>query len=136
MKPLFVLLFTFSMVAVQAGELKSFDEILHNVEKGKKIRAVINFDECSPTPPVANIRIFTAPVAIMMRKDYLQFSNSPLTTNNPKFSGEAVIENCTYKIMNTNEVKIVSRTLKLPDYKVVSEMTSVCPLSSGIKFFN
>ena len=124
------------MAPTFAGELKSFNEIYNSIQAGNNIRMIINFDLCSPIPPIANIHVYTAPTAIMMRKNYLQFSNSPLTTNNPHFPKKPVLENSTYKMTDNNEVNIVTRVITLPDYAVVNEVNSVCQLGTAVKIFN
>ncbi len=136
MKKLLCILLAGAMSATYAIELKSFNEIYNSIQAGKNIRMVINFDHCSPIPPIANIHVYTAPTAIMMRKNYLQFANSPLTTNNPQFPKIPVLENCTYKIADNNEVNIVTRVITLPDYAIANEVSSVCQLGKAVKVFN
>ena len=119
-----------------ADELKSFHEIYNSLQAGKNIKLLINFDHCTPTPPVSNIQVYTTPTAVMMRKNYLQFSNTPLTTNNPMFPKTPILENCTYKITDNNQITITTRVIKLPDYAVMNETTSVCSLGTSVKVYN
>lgn len=119
-----------------ANELKSFSEIYNSIQAGKNIRMIINFDSCSPKLPIANINVYTAPTAILMRKNYLQFANSPLTTNNPKFPQKPVLENVTYKITDNNEVSIITKVIMLPDYTIANETSSICTLGTAVKVFN
>ena len=136
MKKLLLILLASSVTSVYASELKSFDEIYNSLQEGNNIRMVINFDKCSPPPHVDNMLIYTTPTAVMMRKDYLQFANSPLTTNNPDYPKQPILQNVTYKMTNANEMTIVTRMFKLPDYNLVYEANSVCELGTGVRIFN
>ncbi|MFN8769331.1 MAG: VirK family protein [Neisseriaceae bacterium] len=66
-------------------ELDSFKDISDSIKDGKNIKLVINLDSCTPTPPVSNLVVYTEARAIMLQPKYLQFANTPLTTNNPNF---------------------------------------------------
>jgi len=136
MKKILLMLLICGMNSIYAHELKSFGDIYKSIQAGKNIRMIINFDNCSPKPPVANILVYTAPTAIMVRKNYLQFSNSPLTTNNPHYLKIPVLENCTYKISENNEVNIVTRVITLPAYAINEEMSSICKLGVAVRVFN
>jgi len=136
MKKLLGILCVFCITPVFAHQLKSFTEIYKSIKSGHNIRMVIDFDECVPRPKIANVIVYTAPTAVMMRKEYLQFANSPLTTNNPQFPKKPVLENCTYKITDNNEVNVMIRLIALPDYSVVSESNLTCSLGGAVKVFN
>jgi len=136
LRKLLAIMFACSITSLHANELKSFGEIYNSLRDGKNISMIINFDNCNPKPPVANIVVYTTPTAVMLRKTYLQFSNSPLTTNNPSFPQKPVLENVTYKINNTDNVDIVVRIITLPDYTIVKETNSACPLNTAIRVFN
>lgn len=134
-KVLFILC-GFAMTPAHAGVLRSFNEIYKSIQSGNNIRMVINFDNCKPKPPISNLSIFTEAHSVLLRNSYLQFANSPLTTNNPGYPGKPVLENCTYRISDNNELSIVTRIITLPTYSVVAEITSICPLDSAVTVFN
>ena len=119
-----------------AKELHSFRDVYDSLSKGKNIKLVINFDECDPKPPVTNILVYTKPTAVMLRQNYLQFSNSPITTNNPMYPGKAILENSTYKLTNDDKLNVVVKTITLPDYIVMNQLTSICPLNTAVKIYN
>lgn len=120
--------------SANAGELKTFPEVYNSLQAGKNIKLVLNFAQCNP--PISDIQVFTKPTAVMMRKTYLQFANTPLTTNNPMFPNKPVLENCTYKLTDEDKITITTRIIKLPDYSVLDEHVSTCGLGSGVRIYN
>jgi hypothetical protein len=126
------------LVSVQSfsKELQSFSNIYDSVISGKNIKLVINFDACDPKPSVSNIFVYTKPTAMMLRQSYLQFSNSPVTTNNPAYPEKPILENVTYKLTNAGKLHVIVKLITLPDYIVVSQSSSVCPLNSAVKVYN
>ncbi|MFT4059459.1 MAG: VirK family protein [Legionella sp.] len=119
-----------------AKELQSFSDIYNSVSSGKNIKLVINFDACDPKPPVGNILVYTKPTAVMLRQNYLQFSNSPITTNNPAYPEKPILENVTYRLTNDDKLHVVVKLITLPDYIVASQSSSVCLLNTAIKVYN
>lgn len=119
-----------------AKELQSFSEMYDSVSSGKNIKLVINFDACEPKSSGSNILVYTTPKAMMIRPSYLQFANSPITTNNPAYPEKPIIENVTYKLTNADKLHVVIKLITLPDYKVINHSSSVCPLHTAVKVYN
>ena len=126
------------LVSVQpfAKELQSFSDVYNSVSSGENIKLIINFDACDPKPPVGNIFVSTKPTAVMLRQSYLQFSNSPITTNNPAYPERPILENVTYKLTNADKLQVVIKLITLPDYIVVNQSSLVCPLNTAVKVYN
>ena len=119
-----------------ATTLNSFNEIYQNVSNGKNIKLVINFDACDPKPSVSNVQVYLKPTAIMLRESYLQFSNSPLTTNNPAYPNKPILENVTYKLMDDNQLYVTVKSISLPDYTVINQSSSACALNTAVRVYN
>jgi hypothetical protein len=136
MKKRLALLLIVASVPSYAKELPSFSDIYDNISSGKNIKLVINFDACEPKLPVGSIFVDTKPTAVMLRQNYLQFSNSPLTTNNPAYPEKPILENVTYKLTNDDKLHVVVKFITLPDYTIVSQSSSVCALNTAVKVYN
>lgn len=119
-----------------AEELKSFRDIYDRVSHGKNIKLVINFDACDPKPTIGNIFVYTKPSAVMLRQNYLRFSNSSITTNNPAYPEKAILESVTYKLTNADKLYVVVKSIALPEYTIVSQSSSVCTLDTAVKIYN
>jgi hypothetical protein len=126
------------LISVQSfsKELQSFSDVYDSLSSGKNIKLVINFDACDPKLPVGNIFVYTKPTAVMLRQSYLQFSDSPITTNNPSYPEKPILENVTYKLTNADTLHVVVKFITLPDYIIVNQLNSVCPLNTAVKVYN
>lgn len=136
MKKLLITLLMLLPIQSFAKELQSFREIYDSISNGKNIKLVIDFDACDPKPPVTHIQVFTKPAAVMLRQSYLQFANSPITRNDPAYPKKPVMRNVTYKLTNDGKLNIMTTLMTLPDYTVVKETSSVCPLNLAVKVYN
>ena len=136
LKKLIVLLLLLPFTSTYAKELTSFNAIYDSLSNGRNIKLVIHFDACDPKPPVSNVAVYTTPRAVMLRKNYVTFSNSPLTTNNPAYPNKPILENITYKITNDENLKVVMKTFTLPDYNLVNETSMNCPLKTAVRVYN
>jgi hypothetical protein len=136
MKKTWIVLLMLVSVQSFASELRSFNDIYDSVSQGKNIKFVINFDACDPKPSVDNIMVYTKPTAVMLRQNYLQFSNSPITTTNPAYLGKPILENTTYKLTNDGTLRVVVKWMTLPEYVLVNQSNSNCPLNTAVKVYN
>lgn len=132
MKRWLFMVLLFVLDPVYAEELKSFQEIYDSVKQGKNIKFVINFENCIMKSPISNLTIFISPRAIMLRQNYLKFSHSPMTLNNPNFPDQPIIENVSYKL-TSESLNMTIKFLSLPNYTVVGETNAVCPLNKSVK---
>lgn len=136
MNKMLALLLILVSVESSAKELQSFSDIYDSVISGKNIKLVINFDACDPKPTFGKISVYIKPTAVMLHQSYLQFSNSPLTTNNPAYPEKPILENVTYKLTNADMLHVVVKSITLPDYIVVSQSSAVCSLNTAVKVYN
>ncbi len=131
---LFILLWCV-MALGYSKELNSFQEIYDSVEEGNKIKFIIHLDACVMKTPVSTLTAFISPRAILLRQTYLTFSHSPMTTRNPNFMDQPIIENVTYKLTHES-LHMTIKFLSLPNYNVVGETRAVCPLSKAVRVFS
>lgn len=136
MNKMLVMLLIVLSVPSFAKELPSFNAIYDSISHGKPIQLVIHFDACDPKPPIDNIVVYTQPTAVMLRQHYLQFSNSPMTTNHPAYPDKPILENVTYRLTNADTLHVMVKLITLPDYQVVSQSNSICPLRMAVKVYN
>ena len=102
------------VVSLLGTELTTFEEITASLKRGEDVRVVIDFDDCSMQPSKSSLSVYTQAQAVMLRPNYLQFANTPLTTNHPAFPKTPVLENTTYKISDNGEVSITIRLITCP----------------------
>jgi hypothetical protein len=136
MSKMLAMLLIFSSTQLFANELHSFSDIYESLSNGNNIKLVINFDACDPRPPVNSVLVYTKPSTVLLRQSYLQFSNSPMTTNNPAYPEKPILENVTYKLTNADMLHVIVKLITLPDYNIVSKSSSVCALNTAVKVFN
>ena len=116
-------------------ELSTFKEVCSHLKNGEDIRLVIDFDDCPIQSARAILCVYTEAHAVMLRPNYLQFSNSPLTTNHPLYPKTPVLENATYKISDSGEVSITMRLITLPDYQVINEWVVLRRLGASARVY-
>jgi hypothetical protein len=136
MKKILPLLFCLGLEPTYAQELNSFQEIYDSVKNGNNISFVINLEACEMKTPVTNFVASISPQAVLLRQNYVVFSNSPITTNNPAFPGRPIMENVTYKLTNADNLNIAVKYFSLPDYTIVGDMSAVCPLKTAVKIYS
>lgn len=136
MKKIFTILFLLLSTHSYADELRTFNDIYTSLINGKNIKLVIYAYACSPTPITRDMIIYTTPQAVILHQNYLQFSNSPMTTNNPDKPDQPVLENVTYKINDKDQVLIELKIISLPDYQILKKQSSVCALNTAASVFN
>lgn len=134
MKKIFFALCSLSTYSY-ATELTSYNEIFQKVSQGQEIRLIINLEACN-LKHMADMLVSTIPQSMMIRSKYIQFSNSPMTTNHPGFVGKPVLENVTYRLRNSGDLDITMRSFALPDYAFIDESKVTCAQKSGFRVFS
>jgi hypothetical protein len=130
-----LLLFLTLMIPLLGRELCSFEEIYNHLKEGGDIRLVIDFDDCPMQSGKSNLSVYTEAHSVMLRPAFLQFANTPLTTNHPAFPKVPVLENVTYRITNKGEVTITMRLITLPDYQVKLEHVTEKYLGDSVRVY-
>lgn len=135
-KKLWMIFSLFFLIPAYARELTSFTEIYNSISHGFPIKLLINFNGCEPKLSMTDTVVYTQTQTIALRKHDLQFSNSPLSMSHPDYMNQPVLEHVVYKITRNNELNVAVKVLSLPNYAVLSEAATVCPLNTAVKIFN
>ncbi|PJD91491.1 MAG: hypothetical protein CK424_06695 [Legionella sp.] len=124
------------LMPAHGRELTTFTEIYNSISHGLPVKLFINFKGCEPKLAMPDQIVYTEAQTVTLHKHDLLFSNSPLTMNHPDYPNQAILEHVTYKITHTNELNVAMKLISLPNYTVLGETNTVCPLSTATKVFN
>lgn len=131
-----LLLFFFSTFSLTSSALSltNYDAVKNALGYGKRISVSVDFSKCHPS---MKVKAFYSPRAVISAGGKISFSLNHFTLNNPRHSGEPMIEYVVYSLSERNIVTIKSMNLDPRSYerKANSIVTVQCQLNRGAKFF-
>lgn len=109
-------------------ELDTFSDVSNALMRGDSIRLVVQSAS-------TGFSFCTEANSVILQPTYLQFANNHLTTNHPGYENIPLLENVTYRISDDGEVRIITRVILLPDYKVRGEHSMIYLLGGSAKIY-
>lgn len=136
MKKMFFVVFFLCSLAVQAGELGNFQDIVDAVSAGKRITFVINLKKCISEMPLNPAIVSVTPNAVMVAgNNRVTASDRHFTLDDPVARGTPMFDYSKFNLDSEGDASIKTTVLNASTYERLGSYQMNCKLGEGFKVF-
>lgn len=116
--------------------LTDFNEVKNSIKSGEQLVVVTDLAKCGFPQNLTGRMVMND--VIINNDEYLTFSLSHLTANNPAYPGKAIIENLHYRLFNDGTFEVTIKYIDPDTSEVIYEYEGdiICRINEGVKIFS